>query len=224
MLMRIATWTGLFLALCASSMGQQGGATGEPLVVQTTSLPTAYLRQQYRVQLKGQGGIMPLKWKLASGALPVGIELSEDGLLSGVPTEAGESHFVVTMTDSGKPAQQLNQELDLKVVAALLVQWSHPPKVTGARVDGSVKVSNQTGDDFDLTVIVVAVNEIGRATAIGYQHLVLKKGTSDLEIPFDENLPHGAYQLNVDAVGEVAKVNTIYRARLTEKLQVQQGP
>ena len=167
---------------------------------------------------------MPLKWKLASGALPVGVELSEDGLLSGIPTEAGDFHFVVTMTDSGKPAQQINQEIDLKVVAALLLQWSHPPKVTGARVDGSVKISNQTGDDFDLTVIVVAVNEIGRATAIGYQHLLLKKGTSDLEIPFGENLPHGVYELNVDAVGEVTKIPSIHRARLTEKLQVQQGP
>ncbi len=87
-------------------------------------------------------------------------------------------------------------------------------------------VSNQTGQDFDLTVIMMAVNDIGRATAIGYQHFTLKKDTTSLEIPFGENLPRGSYELNVDAVAEVAATNSIYRARLVpnEKFQVQEGP
>jgi hypothetical protein len=61
---------------------------------------------------------------------------------------------------------------------------------------------------------------------VGYQHFVLKNNTVDFEIPFGENLPHGAYALNLDAVAEVEATNTIYRARLVtgEKLQVQQGP
>ena len=48
----------------------------------------------------------------------------------------------------------------------------------------------------------------------------------EFEIPFGENLPFGTYDLNADAVAEVAATNTIYRSRLTtgEKLQVQQGP
>jgi hypothetical protein len=47
-----------------------------------------------------------------------------------------------------------------------------------------------------------------------------------LEIPFGENLPHGSYELNVDAVAEVAATNSIYRTRLVpkEKFQVQEGP
>jgi len=73
---------------------------------------------------------------------------------------------------------------------------------------------------------MMAVNEIGRATAIGYQRLTLKKDTTSLEIPFGENLPQGSYELNVDAVAEVAATNSIYRARLVpkEKFQVQQEP
>jgi hypothetical protein len=35
----------------------------------------------------------------------------------------------------------------------------------------------------------LAVNDIGRATAIGYQHFGLKHETIDFEIPFGENLP-----------------------------------
>jgi hypothetical protein len=153
------------------------------------------------------------------------VKLSEDGELNGVPVETGSFPFTVTVSDSGKPAQQRDQKLTLQVVTPLLVQWGRQVKVSGQRVEGSVKVSNQTGDDFDLTVVVLAVNETGRATAIGYQRFTLKNNTIDFEIPFAENLPDGVYQVNVDVVGEVAALNRIYRARLVQdKLIIQQGP
>ncbi len=214
------------LAAPAIFFAQQGAATGEPLVVQTTTLPKAYLRQHYEVHLEARGGITPLGWKVADGVLPAGIVLGRDGVLSGAPTETGEFRFTVTVTDSGRPAAQRNQQLVLTVVAPLLAQWGRYPKVTGRRLEGSIILSNQTEQDFDLTVIMMAVNETGRATAIGYQRLVLKKDTTSLELPFGENLPQGSYELNVDAVAEVAATNSIYRARLVpkERFQMLQGP
>jgi hypothetical protein len=214
------------LAAPAISFAQQGAATGEPLEVRTTSLPKAYLRQHYETHLEARGGITPLRWEIAEGTPPAGIVLGRDGILSGIPTETGEFRFTVTVTDSGKPAARRNQQLVLTVVAPLLAQWGRYPKVTGRRLEGSIIVSNQTEQDFDLTTIMMAVNEIGRATAIGYQRFTLKKDTSSLEIPFGENLPQGLYELNVDAVAEVAATNSIYRARLVpkEKFQVQEGP
>lgn len=205
---------------------QQAGATGEPLVVRTSSLPKAYLRQAYETRLEAQGGIAPLKWELTEGSLPAGIALHPDGLLTGTPTETGQFGFMVTVADSGKPAYQRRQQLSLLVVAPLLAEWGRYPKVNGKRLEGSIVVSNQTDHDFDLTVIVLAVNEMQRATAIGYQHFPMKKNTGGVEIPFGDNLAHGAYQLNVDAVAEVAATNSIYRARLVpgEKFHVQQGP
>jgi len=219
----------LFLGLLATrstSFAQQGAATGEPLVVRTTSLPKAYLRQQYETHLEARGGITPLRWEITEGAAPAGIVLGRDGVLSGAPTETGEFKFTVTVTDGGKPAVQRNQQLVLTVVAPLLAQWGRYPKVTGRRLEGSITVSNQTEQDFDLTVIMMAVNETGRATAIGYQRIALKKGTTSLEIPFGENLPQGSYELNVDAVAEVAATNSIYRARLVpkERFQMLEGP
>ncbi len=210
-------------AVIASS--QQGTVAGGELAVQTTSLPTAFVRREYRFQLQAEGGVAPVKWEISTGALPRGVVLSGDGILSGVPGESGEFRFVVTVTDSGNPAHQRNQGLVLRVIAPLLVEWSRYPKVSGQRVEGAVKVSNQTDEDFDLTFIAVAVNENGRATALGYQRFTLKKSTTDMEIPFGENLPHGTYQVNVDTVGEVAATNTIHRARLVaNKVDVQQGP
>ena len=118
------------------------------------------------------------------------------------------------------------KELAFNVVAPLLVEWSKKPKVNGRRVEGSIKVSNQTEQDFDFTFIALAVDPNGRATAVGYQHFALKKNTEEFEIPFGENLAFGAYDLNADAVAEVPDTNTIYRVHLAtaEKLQVQQGP
>ena len=219
----------VFLGLCVFSCttpAQQGAATGPPLAVRTPTLEKAYLRQMYFFQLVTDGGITPLKWKLASGSLPPGMNLREDGVIYGMPTAIGNFAFVLTITDSGKPARQLNYPLTLEVMAPMLVAWNPAPKITGQRIEGGLKVSNQTGVDFDLTVIVLAVAENGRATAIGYQHFTLKRQTIDFPIPFGENLPWGAYQVNADAVAEVAETSTIYRARLVTngRLKLIQGP
>ena len=216
----------LFALLVGPAFAQQGAATGEPVVILTTNLHKAYLRQHYETHLEARGGITPLRWEITEGALPPGIVLGTDGTLSGIPTETGEFKFTVTVTDSGRPAVQRNQQLVLTVVAPLLAQWGRYPKVTGQRLEGSIIVSNQTEQDFDLTVIVMAVNETGRATAIGYQRFPLKKGDTGTEISFGENLPQGSYELNADAVAEVGATNSIYRARLVpkERFQMVQGP
>jgi hypothetical protein len=218
----------LVLVLLEASMSraQQAGALGEPIVLQTTYLPKGFLRQPYHFKLEAQGGILPLKWEVTAGTQPPGIDLSPDGNLTGAPTEVDTFHFVVTITDSGKPARSQKKEFTFDVVAPLVVEWSKKPKVNGRRVEGSIKVSNQTDQDFDFTFVALAVDPNGRATAVGYQHFILKKSTDEFEIPFGENLPFGAYDLHADAVAEVAATNAIYRVHLAsaEKLQVQQGP
>lgn len=200
-------------------------AQTNPITISTTSPQKAWLRQPYRLKLEAQGGVPPFQWRVTSGELPSGIELGLDGVLSGAPTSAGEYRFVVTATDSAQPAFQRTAELVLRVIAPLEIKWDRVPVISGHRIEGAIKVSNQTEQDFDLTLVVLAVNEIGRATAIGYQRFTLKRDTIDLAIPFGENLPRGVYQVNADVVGEVEATNTIHRARLvTSKLQVQQGP
>lgn len=215
----------LLLTLLGSSSAQQGAATGEPIVMPTAPLPKGFLRRPYHFKFEAPGGITPLHWEVTAGSPPPGIELDPNGTLSGAPTEVDSFHFVVTVTDSGKPVAQKKKEFTLDVVAPLVVEWSKKPKITGHRLDAAIRVSNQTGDDFDFTIIALAVDDTGRATAVGYQHFTLKKNTDEFEIPFGENLPRGTYDLHVDAVGEVAATDSIYRARLAEeKLQVVQNP
>ena len=82
----------------------------------------------------------------------------------------------------------------------------------GQTLEGSVIVSNYTEQDFTLTVIVMAVNQIGRATALGYQEFTLRSGGEQM-IPFGTSPGPGTYSVHADGVAEVASTNTIYRAR-----------
>jgi hypothetical protein len=201
-------------------------ANASQLVIDTTSLPTTYPRAVYSVKLQQHGGIPPIHWKVEKGELPPGLNLEDDGTLHGSPEKLGEYRFTISVTDSSKRPQAVQREYVLNVVAAMSMIWKTPAHVVGNRIEGSVQVTNTTVDDFDFTLIVLAVNEIGRATAIGYQHFPLKKGTTDFEIPFGDTVPHGAYLVHVDGVAEVAEKNQIHRARLQTPgaLQVAVGP
>ena len=62
--------------------------------ITTTGLAVGLVGSSYNYQLDVDGGADPRVWSVVSGALPDGLTLSEDGLISGVPTENGD--FVVT--------------------------------------------------------------------------------------------------------------------------------
>jgi len=219
----------LFAALFFALLGRRMCAQEDrvrPLNIESQSLPKAFLRTPYQFQLQARGGVPPYKWEVTEGSLPAGIVLQSDGELTGIPQQSGELHFTATVSDSGRPAHEIRKSFLLSVVSPLMAQWGRYPKVNAQRLEGSILVSNATERDFDLTVIVLAVNEVGRATAIGYQHFTLQKDTEGIEIPFGDNLSRGSYQLNVDAVAEVAATHSIYRTRLVpkERFQIQQGP
>ena len=206
----------LVLALCGICAGQQGGAPVDPLTIPVTELPKGFVGQRYEFHLLAHGGAAPYKWEIKEGRLPAGIDFHFDGVMHGVPTEVGTFNFTVAARDSGSPASEIRKKLALTVQQALFLQWGKYPAVNGKRIEGSVLASNQTDRDFDFTIIVVAVDPNGRATAIGYQHFPLKKNTTAMEIPFGENLPPGSYEVNLDGVGEEPPA-TIFRARLVPK-------
>jgi hypothetical protein len=222
------------MAMCLAAYGQtadpQAGAAqneGNSLTIWPLELPDTYPHGPYHVLFQPRGDYVPvLHWKLESGALPPGIKLDDNGLLHGEAERAGEFQFVVSVKDGGQPQQAVQKGFTIKVVEAIMVAWKNPAHVSGNRIEGSVEVSNTTADDIDLTFDVKAVAENGRATEIGYQHFPLKRGTTGMALPFGETLPHGAYIVAVNVVGEVAKRNAIYRQQLQtpKPLQVTVGP
>jgi hypothetical protein len=139
--------------------------------------------------------------------------------------EQGSFEFAAIVRDNSRPPKEEKKTFILRTEVPLTVDWKDKAHVDGQRIDGSITVSNHTGRDFDLTFIVLAVNDIGRATAIGYQHYSLKRDTQNMELPFGESLSPGNYVVNVDVVGEEPKSNNIFRARLVSgRESVTQGP
>src|SRR5438552_18710635 len=94
------------MLLSTTSLSQQAAAAGEPLAIHTVSLPKALLRQQYRFELRAEGGISPLQWEVTGGSMPDGLALGRDGVLSGVSIDTGEFSFKVTVHDSIKLAHE----------------------------------------------------------------------------------------------------------------------
>jgi hypothetical protein len=196
-------------------------------LIEPSELPATYPHGTYQINFHARGNYVPvLHWRVESGALPPGIKLEDNGVLHGEAERAGEFQFVVAVRDGDNPQQAVQRKFLIKVVEGITLAWKVPAHVTGNRIDGSVEVSNTTADDMDLTFDVKAVAENGRATEIGYQHFPLKKGTTGMALPFGETLPHGAYVIYVNLVGEVAKRNAVYRERMQtpSALQVVVGP
>ena len=197
-----------------------------PLAIVDEAPPSLVAGVDFHVLLHARGGVPPYVWSVASGALPEGITLSPEGLLAGRPAKPGAFALTLKVQDSGHPAHTVNKVFRGVVTASLLIEWLQPPKVRDDRIDGIVKVSNGSTEAFDLTIIIVAVNDYGRATVIGYQHFPLKAGAIDFQIPFGNALPHGTYVIHADAIAEIPARNAILRRQLQtpQALQVALGP
>jgi hypothetical protein len=204
----------------------QGPGESDLIIENDSQLPETYPHASYEVRFRAHGGVPPLHWRVEKGTLPPGLKLEDDGRLHGSPERTGDFQFSISVTDSGQPQRSVQKSFVLRVHSAMVLNWKNPAHVNGNRIEGSAEISNTTPDDIDLTFIVLAVPENGRAVAIGYQHFLLRRGTVGQELPFGETLPGGGYVVHVDAVGEVPAKNIIYRERMQtpSMLQVVVGP
>ncbi len=88
-------WLAALLALLVAALlvllfwlaRQRAKQKPEPLRIQTDTLPNARASCDYAVQLACIGGAPPYAWKVVAGSLPPGMELHEEGRLSGRPFE-----------------------------------------------------------------------------------------------------------------------------------------
>ncbi len=169
--------------------------------------------ENYTLPLAATGGSLPYTWQLVAGELPPGLKLhSHSGHVAGAATVPGDYRFTVSVTDSSVPHFQVQRDLIIRVIAGLTIDWKEPPAVHGDRIAGSALVSNRTPHAFDLTVIVVAVNSIGRATTLGYQHFKLPADTASEVIPFGSSPGVGTYVVRADAVASRGHHQHIFRA------------
>lgn len=69
------------------------------LAVVPSALPGAKVGRAYAFRLRVRGGVGPVRFRTAGGALPRGLRLGRDGALAGVPREAGSFRLTVEARD-----------------------------------------------------------------------------------------------------------------------------
>ncbi len=136
----------LLLTTCVAA--QQTQSANEP-VITTKELPVAGLWDFYSVRVETEG-TQALTWRAVNGSLPHNLELHEFGRIDGVVNEQGTFEVEIVATGQGG-ARSKPKRFKLEVERPLKTDWSLKSQVNGSRIEGSIKVSNTTGRDFDLS-------------------------------------------------------------------------
>jgi len=107
----------------------------DPLVVDTSDLPTAIVGYDYGASLEASGGTAPYAWSVvadeADEAVPAGLHLSTDGRLTGVPERSGSAEFTVQVVDAAGRSRDRGYRIDT-VNPLVILTPSLPGGVTGA--------------------------------------------------------------------------------------------
>ena len=97
------------------------GLAGPRPTVTTPVLPLGRTGQSYSATLEASG-VAPITWAVDSGSLPAGLSLSAGGAITGTPTSAGTSRFVVRATAAN--GRSITRSLPLSVVTSGTPSWT----------------------------------------------------------------------------------------------------
>ncbi|MDZ3832818.1 MAG: putative Ig domain-containing protein [Sphingopyxis sp.] len=106
----------------------------------------------YSATLTASGGAAPYRFAVTAGALPAGLSLATNGIVSGTPTENGAFAFTITATDSstgtGPFTAAISYTLQIALPAAPVARNAPDTTVTGTTVPNAASV------DIDLAALV----------------------------------------------------------------------
>jgi hypothetical protein len=127
--------TDTFTYTIADPAGATSTATVTVTVVAITiapaTLPDPEVGVSYTPQLSATGGTGPYTFAVTTGSLPSGLQLSANGLFSGMASTVGTSDFTITVTDSTGLSEP--QEFALIVIPSVM-----PPTVTADPANATV--------------------------------------------------------------------------------------
>lgn len=114
----VAASSGTVGKYTTSNCNNECQKTGGTLSITTTSLPDAIVGEDYSHFITVSGGTAPYTFYTTSGDAPPGLDLYEDGPVSGTPTTAGQFTFTVEVNDSSAPAQNVTGTIKITVKPA----------------------------------------------------------------------------------------------------------
>jgi hypothetical protein len=124
------------------------------LSISSLSATEFYSDDNLDVSLAASGGVPPYRWKVRDGILPPGVNLSGGGQLYGRPTEPGDYHFTLEVSDTKGSSSTNDAAITVYDEPSILrdeinpsnfvrnAQWQRSYSFKGAKVESaSVSVS-----------------------------------------------------------------------------------
>lgn len=93
-------------------------------IITACPLPSGEVGVVYSEVLTAVGGSLPYVWTIFSGALPAGLSLATNGTISGTPSLAGSSSFVIRLTDNNGTIT--SKSCSMTVLAAVAISTTCP--------------------------------------------------------------------------------------------------
>ena len=130
----------------AAALTVNAAVSVSTLKITTASLPAGQVGNSYQALLAASGGTAPYRWSLNSRSLPGELSLS-GATISGTPTAAGTSSFVLAVTDSSTPVPQAaKQSLSISIATNV-----SPLQVTTAFLP-----NDEVGSPYSITLKATA--------------------------------------------------------------------
>lgn len=104
-----------------------------PLKLSEQNPPAGRIREHYSYSLMARYGESPYRFEKVGGRLPQGLELSEDGTISGTPIYKGSYVFEVEVTDARQA--HARQTYVLKIFDDQLIHYWHFNNLPGTTLD-----------------------------------------------------------------------------------------
>ncbi len=127
--------------------------TTSGLEITSSSLPAMVnsTMSQYLYALGAAGGVRPYTWRIAGGALPMGVSLTSDGVLLGAPRNVASGAFPLNMEVRDAVGGRANRTLSLRIIAAGAISFRTvfiPDALVGQDYLQDIAVANQDGSSL----------------------------------------------------------------------------
>ena len=131
-----------------------GTITGnQPPKITTANLPDGTVGEPYTEPTLAVTGDAPISWQLANGStLPAGLNLSEEGKISGTPTTANIYKFTVTATNgNGSDSKEFTLSINGKTKYSLTVELNGGNSTTaGGQYTEGTKIQIEAGTKIQI--------------------------------------------------------------------------
>jgi hypothetical protein len=115
------------------------------LQVDTESLPDGVVGQDYSRALQASGGSAPYRWAISNGRLPDGLQLSDDGQITGRPTTASSLTFTVQATEQSGQTATKTLSIDIEPAPQLTILSANPLPAAAIGVPYNVQLQAVSG-------------------------------------------------------------------------------